>query len=101
MSLPIYSTSVRELSMLQTQWASQINPVLANPILNNNILKNVSLVAGSNTINHLLSRKLQGWIIVRQRALASIYDNQDSNPNPAQTLILTSNNPVVVDLVVF
>lgn len=87
--------------MALDRWASQLDPMLANPSNNASILKSVSLAAGSNTVNHLLGRPLQGWRIVRQRALASVYDTQDSNPTPALTLSLVSSAAVTVDLEVF
>ena len=99
MALPIFQDPNRNLMMMQTQWASQLNPVLAIPSIT--ILKNVSLKVGANVINHMLQRPLQGWYIVRQRALASIYDTQDSNQNPSLTLNLTSNAVVSVDIAVF
>ncbi len=86
---------------MQTSWTAQLNPLLANPTSSNSILKSVSLVTGSNTINHLLGRKLQGWSLTRQRAAASIYDDQDNNQSPELTLVLISNAPVVIDLEVF
>lgn len=86
---------------MQTLWASQIDPIITRPQLNSNILKNVPLVTGSNTINHLLGRKLQGWKLTRIRSAASVYDDQDSNQSPALTLILVSDANVVVDLEVF
>lgn len=89
------------LDMMQTQWAAQLNPIIANPALNNLILKNVSLVTGTNVINHRLARPLQGWNPTRIRSSASIYDMQDTNPTPSLTLILVSDANVVVDLVVF
>ncbi len=89
------------LDLMQTQWAQQLDPVIANPVLQNNILSKVSLVAGTNVINHKLGRKLQGWQLSRIRASATIYDNQDSNQMPELTLILVSSADVVVDLVVF
>lgn len=101
MALPIFQTTIRELSMMETQWSSQLNPILAAPNVAPAILKKVSLVTGSNTINHLLGVALQGWRIVRLRANVSVYDGQDSNPTPTQTLILISSGPVVIDLEVF
>ena len=86
---------------MQTNWAQQLNPVIQNPSLKSLILPSIQLVTGSNTINHLLGRKLQGWRIVRQRALASIFDTQDSNTMPSLTLQLTSSAPVVCDIEVF
>lgn len=100
-ALPLFQTKIRELSMLMTQWKSQLDPVLARPTQSNSTLTNVSLVSGSNTINHKLGQKLQGWYIVRQRALASIYDNQDNNQSPDLTLVLVASAPVSVDIVVF
>jgi len=101
MNLPIFQSSDRIISQMQTKWASIINPLLSNPSLQSSILSNVSLASGSNTINHLLGKPLTGWRIVRIRASATIYDTQDSNPRPELTLLLTSNNPVVVDIEVF
>lgn len=101
MSLPIYQTQSKDLLQLQTNWAQQINPVINNPISKSLILKDVELAIGVNTINHLLGRKLQGWQIVRQRAAAGLYDNQDSNPSPALTLVLVSTAAVAVDILVF
>ena len=87
--------------LLETQWSSQINPLLSNPSLQSIILPNVALASGTNTVSHLLGRRLQGWRIVRQRALASIYDNQDNNQMPNLTLVLISSAPVVCDIEVF
>lgn len=85
----------------QTQWAQELNPIIANPTNNSIILKNVALVAGTNVINHLLSRNLQGWNPTRIRAAATIYDLQDANQTPQLTLVLVSSANVVVDLEVF
>lgn len=78
------------------RWASILNPFLQRPVPI--ILENVSLISGSNTINHLLGHKLHTWKIVRQRAQASIYDNQDANQMQDLTLVLVSDAPVVVDI---
>lgn len=99
--LPIFTTDNKDLTLLQTNWAKSINPLLKNPSLQSNILSQVDLAIGSNTINHLLGRKLQGWRIVRLRANAAIYDNQDNNPRPDQTLILVSDAVVSCDIEVF
>ena len=101
MSLPIYQTDLREFSLMQTNWSSQINPLLNLPINNGLILQDIVLETGVNTINHKLGRKLQGWFLIRQRGPASIYDEQDSNQFPSRTLILNSSAEVGVDLFVF
>jgi hypothetical protein len=87
--------------MMQTKWASILNPLLGNPLNNASVLKNVSLLTGTNVVNTLLGRTLQGWSVVRQRGPASIYDTQDTNQSPALTLVLVSSADVSVDLLVF
>lgn len=101
MSLPIYQSDSKEMSMMQTAWASELNPLLSNPMLAGRLLRNVALVSGDNTINHKLGRKLQGWLIVRKRAAADIYDKQDNNTMPDLTLVLNASTAVVVDIYCF
>lgn len=99
MQLPYFQTADELLSKMQTKWKSILDPILAKP--QSLILKNVALINGTTVINHLLGRKLQGWKPVRLRALASIYDTQDSNQTPDKTLVLVSNAAVVADIEVF
>lgn len=87
--------------LAQTQWATALNPVVNNPISAGVLLKNITLTVGANSVNHRLGRKLQGWIIVRQRAAGSVYDTQDSNKFPELTLSLQSSAAMVVDIYVF
>lgn len=99
--LPQFPTTDRPLSLLQIQWAEQLNPVIVNPLMSGFVLQEVALTSGDNTINHLLGRALKGWFVVRKRAAAEIYDKQDSNRLPTKTLVLNSNATVSVDLYVF
>lgn len=101
MALPILHTDNKDLSMLQTTWGSQLNPLLAAPLNNGLMLENVILASGANVINHKLGRKLKGWLITRIRASATIYDTQDTNQRPNLTLNLTSSANVTVDIFVF
>lgn len=101
MKLPNFNTKILELTQMQSAWASIIEPFLSRPSNSSNILKNVVLVTGVNYIEHKLGRPLQGWKIVRQRASAAIYDNQDSNVHPEATLWLVSSANVVIDLEIF
>lgn len=89
------------LQAMQNRWAAILDPILSNPTNNSSILKSVSLVTGANVVNHKLGQPLQGWIISRIRAAATIYDTQDTNQTPQLTLNLVASAPVVVDLVVF
>lgn len=86
--------------LAQTQWAQQINPLISNPLTQGNLLYNISLETGLNSINHKLSRKPQGYLIIgMHNAYAQIYDTVSQQPN--LTLILNASAPVVVDLYVF
>lgn len=99
--LPTFQNDDKDFQLLQSRWATIINPVVNNPVNNATILKGVALSTGSNVINHLMSRKLQGWSIVRINAAATVYDTQDSNQTPNQTLVLVSSAPATVDIMVF
>jgi len=100
-NLPTFQSDVREFQLMQSSWATAINPVLAAPANKSILIKNVSLAIGSNSINHNLGRVLQGWSIIRKRGPANIYDTQDQNQMPALTLTLVSDTAVVVDIEVF
>lgn len=83
---------------MQTQWAASLDPVIANPLINGNFLKDVHLINGVTVINHLLSRKPQGWLIVDVQGAATVYRSAPFNP---LTLTLTSNAAVTVSLYVY
>ena len=99
MKLPIIRSD--DLVQLQTKWANILEPALSLPLLSGLILKNVKLSTGQNTIPHKLGRNLQGWFIVRQRAAAAVYDEQDTNQLPGLNLVLHSSAAVEVDILVF
>ena len=101
MALPKFQTDDQSLSLLQSAWASQLDPVLANPVAEGRLIVSVALVTGANVINHKLGRKLKGWMLVRQRAAGTAYDTQDSNSMPQLTLQLTSSANMTVDIYVF
>lgn len=83
---------------MQTNWASQLNPLLAQPMSSGLILKDVALISGTTVVNHLLGRKIQGWFVVDSNAAATVYRSAAKN---ALTLSLTSSAAVTVDLFVF
>lgn len=89
------------LSLMQTKWASILDPVISNPSSQSLILNGINLVSGANTINHKLGRDLVGWRIIRINAAATVYDTQASNPSPQTTLQLVSSAAATVSLEVF
>lgn len=88
------------LSAMQTKWKADIDPVLSNPMTSVNILKNISLIDGTNTINHLLGRQIQGWFISDIQGAASIYRPSTSQFNDL-TLTLISSSAVICSIGVF
>ena len=91
-------SSKLEWEMAQNKWAGVLNPIIANPITNPTILKNISLVAGVNVINHGLQKTQQGWFISDINAAATVFRSQPFND---KTITLTSSAAVTINLVVF
>lgn len=100
-TIPFQQTTDRQLNQFQQALRSALQPITSLPTSQSSILTSISLAAGATTVNHGLNRTLSGWYPVRVRAQATIWDSQDSNSTPDQTLILNSSAAVVVDLVVF
>lgn len=97
----ITPTGDAALDNVQKNLVRILTPVTSMSLMGGNLLTNQGLGTGDNTINHGLGRTLVGWIIVRQRAAASIYDTQDTNPSPTKTLTLNSSAGVTVDIYCF
>lgn len=100
-TLPQFQSNDKDFQLMQNAWASAINPIINNPTNQGIILPNVILASGDNTINHLLGRNLQGWVVIRKSAAADIYDKQSTNQMPNLTLVLNASAPVTVSLEVF
>jgi hypothetical protein len=96
--LPVFHSDDKNFSMMQTQWSQQLNKILDIPMLNGISLNQVSIVTGTNVINHRLSRKQQGWFITDIDSAVSIYRSEPFN---TQTLTLTSSGNAVINLWVF
>lgn len=101
MAIARVQTTSRELNQIQSQIISSVDPILANPIVNGRLIQSLSVVTGSNTIDHGLGRELLGWIVVRNNANVTFYDTQSSNANPARTLLLTASGNATISLYVF
>jgi hypothetical protein len=100
MALPIYKSDDQTVTLLQTNWASQINPVISNPIVNGVLQKNISLTVGTNVINHKLSRNYQGYVITgMHNVFSQIYDTTSNTPS--LTLNLHSSAATSVDIYCF
>lgn len=98
MNLPNIQSNDQEFQLMQNRWSAILNPLLAKPLSSANIVKGVQIVTGVNVINHLLGRKMQGWIISDIDASAILYRSQPMND---KTITITSNGNCTIDLVVF
>ncbi len=87
-----------DLPSTTNRWATILGPLLSNPMAKGVYLHDIALINGVNTLNHLLQRKQQGYIIIDQNAIASIYRSQPFN---GLTLTLTSSAVVTISLFVF
>lgn len=98
MSLPIFQDPNQQLMLLQTKWKSQIDPVLANPLVDGIAIKNISLINGVTVVNHLLGRRMQGWILTDLTAAVTAFRSQPMN---SFTLTLTCNGVATCNLWVY
>lgn len=96
MAIPLSSNL--DWSLANSQWASSLNPIIANPLSSAVIMKNIALINGSNIINTALGKMIQGWFICDITAPASIYR---SAPFSGSVLTLTSSAATVVSIGVF
>lgn len=98
MELPYLQSDTPVLNQLQVKWRPILNPVIANELVNGFPITNIVLINGVTVINHLLGRKMQGWILTDVNGAATIYRSKPLND---KTLTLTSNALVTVNLWVF
>lgn len=99
--LPYQQTKDRQFNQFQSALSAALQPLTSVPMSESVILKQVSLQSGLNVIPTTLNRNLQGWYPIRVRSAATLFDTQDANPTPSQTLYLNASASAVVDLVVF
>jgi len=81
---------------------SVLTPILQSTILDGELVTNVELTSGvDNVVRNPLGREIIGWIPVRVRAEANIWDQQDSSSSKKSTLTLRTSADVEVDLWIF
>lgn len=98
MALPRFQTDNKDFQLMQSAWATQLDPMLSNPSLKTRLIKGVSLIVGATKIDHKLGRTPQGWRIVDIDGAAQIYRSEALND---LTLTLTSDAAVTVAIEVF
>lgn len=96
--LPLYKNDNPEFQWMQAKWKSALDPILANPVINGLQLPDITLIAGTNVINHRLNRKMQGWMVTDTNSPYMPYRSAAFNDS---TLTLTSSVSCTVSLWVF
>lgn len=110
--LPLLNAMDPVMNRYQTQLQGALAPITNSPSAvaqqvmvqdsSGNMTPNITLVAGtSNVIPVGLPSPLQGWIVTRIKGQAILWDSQDSNSTPSQTLILNTSSNVVIQLLVY
>lgn len=82
-----------------TQWATQLNPIVANPIIQGLAINSVILNAGvPKTIQTSLNRMQQGWFLTDNMANSVVWRTQPFN---SQNLTLQASADTTISLWVF
>ena len=97
--LPVYQGGDQPFQLMQSNWASQLNPLLANTLTQGRQVDSVTISSGSPAvINHLLNRMQIGWFLVDNNAPAQIARIAPLNN---KTLTLSSDAAVTVSIWVY
>lgn len=111
--LPLLNAADPVMNRYQTQLQGSMAPITNNPAAvaqqvmvkdptSGNMTPNITLKSGSvNVIPIGLPASLQGWSITRIKSQATIWDTQDSNNTPSQTLNLNTSANTVIQLAVW
>lgn len=96
MSLPIFKNGDQPFQLMQTVWASQLNPFLKNPIIQGLSRSNIVMTASTPlVINHLLSRMMLGWFLIDNSANAVVWRTQPFN---ASTITLEASANTTISI---
>ena len=91
-----------ELVKVQGNIQEYLRGITTNPLLDGVRVTGISLSAsGTTPVEHTLGREPLGWILIRKRGTADVWDSQDTNALPSRTLALNCSVNVEVDLWIF
>lgn len=96
--LASFNTKIQELSLMQSQWAKELNPLLQLPTSQPSFVTGIKVTTGANVISHKLGRTPQGWILTDTDGAVTLHR---SAPFNNLTLTLTSSGSAVISLMVF
>jgi hypothetical protein len=87
-----------DLNRIQQYISNALQPILGCPLVDGNLVTGVNLKNGLTVIEHKLGRKLRGWFIVDQNAIASIYREPGTENLGSKTLTLHSSAACTVSI---
>jgi hypothetical protein len=111
--LPLLNAQDPVMNRYQTLLQGALMPITNSPsaaaqqvfikdAVSGNLTPNIPLLAGTTTVIPIgLSSSLQGWFLIRNKVQAIVWDNQDSNTTPSQTLLLNTSADTTIQLMVF
>ena len=94
MALPL----LQSFQLLQNQWKSILDPVVANPIVKGQAVNGIALTTAATTVPIKLGRTQQGWFITDINAAATVFRTGDFN---SDNMVLTASASCTVNLWVF
>ena len=91
--------SFEDVERFQDVVENVLGSIAASPIISGQLVADVSLTSTPKRIEHKLGRKPLGYMVVRQDADATVYEQDEKRLD--LFLNLASSNPVTVSLWVF
>lgn len=85
--------------LLQTQWAEQLNPILANPIMQGLAITGIILNATTpKLINTGLGRIPQGWFLIDNMASCNVWRTEPFN---SRNITLSASADTTISIWIF
>jgi|ERR1035437_995834 hypothetical protein len=91
----------RCFNTLQSNIQDVLSQIVLDPYLDGLTLTDINIVVGTNTINHTLGRNVIGYIVVSQDQVGNLTTLQKTNNNQTKTLMLNSDQNMVISLRIF
>lgn len=91
-------TTSADLRQVQDSLGLVLDQVIRREILDGVLIENISLVTGSNIIDHTLDRAPKGFIIVARNANEQVWNGTSTKIVPKRNIDLESSGAVTVSL---
>lgn len=94
MALPL----LKSFDLLQNQWKSILDPIVANTIVQGAQLTGIKLTTAATTVPHGLGRTQQGWFITDTNSAATVFRSGEFNN---ANMVLTASAACTVAIWVY